>query len=169
MGGGGGDVSTSQPYDVDQGQLAQFMTTAAGQQYASMYNSKNGYVQVGESIQAYDNNGQWGPGGPTGFQTVGPDVRPMIDAFHSWAAANQQSQTNWQAYANQVSANEGGQGDNTVTVGAAAGQRQTLLGSLANAGNTPAASADGSGVGNPNNPTPGLGSAAMAPPKTVKR
>lgn len=141
---GGGGQSTATSYDIDKGQLAEFMKTGEGQKYAQLYNPKNNYAQIGDSIQSYD------PDKITGdhlsmYGKVGNDVIPLINAFKSWTTGVQQTKANWDNYATAVNANEGGQGDNTITAGAAVSQRKVLLGSLANAGS-------------PTTPTPGLGS-----------
>lgn len=146
MSGGGGGVSTSTPYTGDLSQLSTFMTTASAAPYRDLYNPDNGYVQIGDSIQSYNaKGGGFGPGGPMGMQTVGPQVNAMIDAYHAWVSGNNQTQANWQSYANQANAVEGGEGDNTITTGPGVSQRNALLGALANAGN-------------PTVPTGGLGS-----------
>lgn len=141
---GGGGVSTGTAYDVDQEQLSSFMQSEQGKQYSDSYNPNNSYAKVGDSLQSYDpkkiDSSALGL-----YRTVGQDVGPMLTAFQQWMKGNAQTQTNWQNYASAVNANEGGQGDNTITGGAAQGQRQVLLGALANAGN-------------PTSPTPGLGS-----------
>lgn len=133
---GGGGVSTSDPIDIDKNALATFMTTESGKQYASMYNPAHSYAQIGDSIQYYD-TAAFDSGGARGFRTLSADVSPLINAFKAWQSGNQQTQTNWQNYAQTVDANKGGQGDNTIITGAAEGQRQQLLGALAFGGSKP--------------------------------
>lgn len=145
---GGSGSSTAQPYTMPgtDAQLQQFIKTQAGQQYASMYQPNQSYAQVGNSIQV-GSPGDY-MGSVNGNTQVGPDVSAMMTAFGNWMSSNAQTQTNWQNYANAASANEGGEGDQTITSGAAQGQREALLGALAN----PNAATS---------PTVGLGSMAL--------
>ena len=140
MSGGGSDTPTFTPVDVDQGNLGQFMQSQAGQAYASLYKPGDSYVQSGSTISSVGN----------GSCGAGRDVTAMMTAYDAWMTGMGQTKTNWENYAATVAANEGGEGDNTITSGPAVGQRQALLGALANAGN-PA----------PTQPTPGLGSMGM--------
>lgn len=144
---GNGSASTGTPYSGDTSQLGAFIASNEGQQFASSYNPTNLYAQVGTSIQSY------APGTNLNQTTVGQDVVAMMNAYNAWVAGNAQTQTNWANYAGAANANEGGEGDQTITGGPAQSQRTSLLGALANAGN-------------PTTPTTGLGvfgaSAAMS-------
>ena len=137
--GQGSGTSSATPYSFDTSQLQAFIGTTAGQQYAGLYNPSSSYYQVGDSIQASSSANE------TGAKTAGTDVTAMVQAYQNWVGSNNQTKTNWQAYADAVNANGGGEGDNTITQGAAVSQRNQLLGALAN-------------VGQPTAPTPGLGS-----------
>lgn len=132
---GGGETKTVQPYSVDEAGLSDFIRSGTGSQFANTYKPGSSYVDTGEQLLGY------APGTSGG----GQDSTAMLREFEKWSAANAQTKANWSNYSNAVNANEGGQGDNTITVGDAVGQRQQLLGALANAGN-------------PTEPTPGLGS-----------
>ena len=134
MADGGGDNPTSTAYSVDEASLSQFIKSGQGAQYASQYTPGNTYYQISDGsyfTQGKDNS-------------QGGYVTEMMNAYNSWKTGQNQSQANWQNYANIVNANEGGQNDNTITTGPAVSQRNDLLGALANAGN-------------PTTPTPGLG------------
>lgn len=148
------------PYSVDSTSLQQFLGTKTGSAYASLYDPKNSYVKNGSSIYAVPANGgvvapqatpQYGNPNPRADATTlinsmtnaqntaaaansaapGPDVTQFMTAYESWQAGNNQSQQNWKNYSQAVAANQGGEGDNTITTGAAVGQRQQLLGALA--------------------------------------
>lgn len=115
------------------GQLKAFTQSQAGAQYAALYDPNAVYSYDGNSsFLAYNpsTKDQW-------------DVSGFVNAFKTWNNSNQQTQTNWQNYSTAVGANQGGEGDNTITSGPAVSQRNSLLGALANAGRTTA-------------PTPGL-------------
>ena len=130
MSGGGSNTPTwSDASDINtassNGQISAFLNSQAGQQYASLYNSSANYYYDGNSsFHAVANGDEW-------------DVSSFINAYKTWETGANLQQTNWQNYANAVNANEGGEGDNTITTGASQSQRNQLLGSLANGGNTP--------------------------------
>ncbi len=148
----GSGTPTYQDSGIDQTQLAQFMNTEQGKQFSNSYDPTKAYAQSGNSYIFYDPTKAI-PGGHTtlvaNYGRNGQQVDPtaMINAFKEWQVGNDQTKQSWNSYAEAVAANEGGQGDNTITTGAGLGQRQALLGALTNAGNPI-----------PTTPTPGLGS-----------
>lgn len=130
MSGSASSSYTGTPYAVSQSQLAEFMNSGAGQNFASLYDPNATYYQNGQVVTAFNSKN---PNIPTG----GQNVTNLMAAFNSWQAGNQQTQNNWQNYANAVNASEGGEGDQTVTSGSAVSQRSQLLGALTQP-NTPA-------------------------------
>lgn len=138
MGAQGADTVTA-PYTKDTSQLGNFIQTAAGAQYASLYAPGATYTQVNSGAVLSSKN----TNKISSTDAQGTDVSAMLNAYQAWASGNAQAQTNWQAYADKANANAGGQGDQTITTGPAVGQRAQLLGALA---------------GQPTTPTPGLGS-----------
>lgn len=146
----------------DPAQMKQFLNSAAGAQYASSWNPA--WTQVVPSA-GNSTPGRWyaggqsapvpkGPFGGSGNYTTGQtDVTDAYNAFTAWQTEIAGTQANWQNYSNLANANEGGEGDNTITNGAAMSQRNALLGSLANAGNS--------------GPTAGLGIMGANPPQKL--
>lgn len=139
MSGGGGDSPVYTPKGYDPNDIASFMKTQNAapftpEQLSMLHETFN--VQQGPNPlapMAPFKDGRWQP--------VNLD---MVNAFEGWVAANNQTKQNWNNYASLVNANQGGEGDSTITSGPAQSQRNQLLGALA--GNVT------------KTPTPGLGS-----------
>lgn len=142
-GGGGSDTqdTAGQPISIDPGSLAEFMQTQQGAAHVNSYIPGASYYQShtpqGEVVKAY-------APGFSGSYSGGTDVSAMMADYTQWISGMAATKQNWQNYADQAAKFEGGQGDQTITAGAAVSQRSTLLGALANEGQT--------------GPTPGLGS-----------
>ncbi len=139
MGGGGSDAPAASPYDIDKSQLSTFLRSGLGQQYAADYAPQNSYAAMGSSIFAYDPRDFQGQAsqfslGQNLASSRSRDVTGFMTAYQAWLQGNQQSQNNWETYAQTVAANSGGEGDNTITEGPAQSQRNVLLGQLTNAG-----------------------------------
>lgn len=138
MGGGGSQANVS-TYDVDQKKLQEFMNSGAGKAYAGQYDPNQVYEQDGKIVYS-------SRPGETMFTQAGDerklptdnpsranrDVTTFMNAYQVWLKGDTQTAANWQDYAAAVDANKGGEGDNTITEGAAMSQRQQLLGTLAN-------------------------------------
>ena len=136
---------------VDDASLQTFLKSANGAAYASSYAPGATYTQIGSNI--YSGGATWKPnqvggvntdssgtippvGGmtdPAGSGSVqgGTNVTAFMMAYQAWLAGQNQTAANWKNYAETVSANAGGEGDNTITSGAAVGQREALMGVLA--------------------------------------
>lgn len=146
MSGDGGGSQTRQdaagdPVAVDQATLAEFMRTKQGAQYAGSYLPGASYYQTQQGVKAY-------APGFAGAASGGVDVSTMMADYTQWVTGMGVTKQNWQNYSDQAAKFEGGEGDQTITSGAAVSQRATLLAGLANVGTTA--------------PTPGLGALGAA-------
>lgn len=136
MSGDGGGSQTQdaagQPIAVDHNNLAEFMKTGQGQQYAGSYIPGASYYQShtdsGEVVKAY------APGFNGSASGGGSDASAMMAAYTAWTSGMSTTKANWQNYADTAAKFEGGQGDQTITSGAAVSQRSVLLGSLSGVG-----------------------------------
>lgn len=139
MGGGGSNNQSASPYDFDQAQMQSFLRSGIGSKYSGQFNPAYAYSKVGDQIYAYDpkrtsndNVNAVSEVGGRFADMMGPNMTQMFGDFDAWMKANAQTQTNWQNYADAANANQGGEGDQTITEGAAVGQRQQLLGAIGN-------------------------------------
>ena len=124
MGGGGSNSYTTTPLDINHDQMKQFVQSGQGQQYAPLYDPNQVYYGI---------NGQSGIYAQVpGSKQKGINVDDMIHAFSVWQTGDNATKASWQNYAALANANSGGEGDQTITTGAALGQRQALLGAMGN-------------------------------------
>jgi len=137
---GGSGASTATPYSVNEDQLAKFISTQEGQQYAGQYVPGATYSQIGTSIQRgsagdptdiqnQKNNSGWGAG-----TLVGPDVSSMMAAFNAWVADQSNANQTWQNYSDLIAKEAGGEGQDTILAKAASNPYQSLLAAQQNAG-----------------------------------
>jgi hypothetical protein len=132
MGDGGSDNPQYTAKNYNPGDVSAFMKT----QTASSWTPE----QLNLLYNAYDVKQ-----GPNGLGVVSGGGDPstatggwkdvdlgLVNTFEGWMKSNEQTKTNWKSYADTAAANEGGEGDQTITSGAAQGQREALLGALAN-------------------------------------
>jgi hypothetical protein len=134
MGGGGSDNPTYTAKNYNPADVAAFANTQSGQKFSpeqlNMLYTAYGVSQGPNGLGVVAGPKGGDPNNPTGaWNNV--DLN-LVNTFEGWVKSNQQSQNNWQNYADSVTANEGGEGDQTITSGAAQGQREALLGALAN-------------------------------------
>lgn len=140
MGGGGSDNPTYTAKNYNPADVAAFANTQSGQKFSpeqlNMLYTAYGVSQGPNGLGVVA-----APKGHSVDSGGAPDVSGggwgnvdlnLVNTFEGWVKSNQQSQSNWQNYADSVTANEGGEGDQTITSGAAQGQREALLGALAN-------------------------------------
>lgn len=143
---GGSGSSTSQQYDFDQSGLAQFVATKEGSQYAGQYKPGAYYYKIGNSIQTYSPPAGakgFNPNQMNGMPIVGADVSSMVSAYLAWKADQQNANQTWQNYADLVSKQAGGEGQDTI-LASATNPYQSLIAAQQNAGV----------VGNPNTRQP---------------
>lgn len=131
FGGSGSDTVSppGQKINLDSNLMNGYLGSKSGSAYAGQYDPSAIYYQNDNGTYFSMKNGSIS------------DVTGLIKGYQAWTASNDVTNKNWQNYANAVNANEGGQGDQDITSGAAQGQRQVLLGALANAGNPTSGSA----------------------------
>ena len=146
MGGNGASTPAITLETPDTKKLETFLSTEAGKQYTPLYVQGAGFSRQGDTYyqaKQADTGAPGVAGQSHGLKVdvVGRDVTAMMNAYQAWDAGNNQTQANWADYAKLASANSGGQGDQSITSGAAQSQRQVLLGTLSS----------------PTSPTPGLG------------
>lgn len=138
MGGGGSNNQNASPYEFDQTQMQSFLRSGQGAKYQGQFNPAYSYSKIGDQIFGYNpsqtNNDIINAESEVGTKSValGPNMTQMFGDFEAWMKSNQQTQTNWENYADAANASQGGEGDQTITEGAAVGQRQQLLGALGN-------------------------------------
>lgn len=133
MSDGGSDNPTYTPKNFNPSDIAAFANTQAAskfspEQISTLYTAY-GVTQGPNGLPAVSDMTKSGKG----WMNTDPT---LLNEFENWTKSNQQSQQSWQNYADTAAANEGGEGDQTITSGAAQGQREALLGALANP-NTP--------------------------------
>jgi hypothetical protein len=131
--------------------VAQFANTGTGQKWTpqqiqGLYTAY-GIVPAGAGAPSSYVSANAGQGAGS-VNTTNTAIDPaLIAAYQEFTAGNSQTQQNWTNYSDLVNANEGGEGDTTVTAGAATSATSQALGSLA-----------GVNVNAPTTPTTGLGS-----------
>lgn len=132
MSGEGADNPQYKAANYDPNDIAAFMNTKTAQQWSpeqiAMLHDAYHVSQGPNGLGVVSGKGD--PGSSTGvFQNV--DLS-LVNTFEQWVGSNSQTQANWKKYSDLISQNEGGEGDQTVTAGAAQSQRNQILGNLSN-------------------------------------